>query len=165
MFNHKKTGKKSSNSKNAKKIYSPKAAEEAKDDFLEEGSIEESQVPKSKDNLTEFESTSEMSFFCTQDKTLKNYDNAEVISFIVSKFPGMKDSNPDPMIKKSMLEMFDSKDFINELLEYYNITIYDLFKILYDIYSSVFRGQFIKKIKNKMRYRDYAKITRQKRYY
>ena len=55
--------------------------------------------------------------------------------------------------------------FIEYLMEFYNLTVYDMFKILYMSYGSIFKGPFLNKVKNQLAGKKYATITRKKRNY
>ena len=54
--------------------------------------------------------------------------------------------------------MLDNEEFINGILEHYDLTIFDFFKIIYKNYSSLFNTLFIKKVKEKMKNAKYATV-------
>lgn len=53
--------------------------------------------------------------------------------------------------------MLDDDVFILDILDYFNLTIYDFFKIIYKNYSSLFNALFIKKVKEKLQNCKYAR--------
>lgn len=98
-------------------------------------------------NKQSFESNVETSFFYTLDKFINSLDNNSIFYDIQKKYENINLSNNDTVIKKSLALFLDDEKFVNSILKKYNITIFDLFKILYTKYNSLFKGPYIKKIK------------------
>ena len=98
-------------------------------------------------NKQSFESNIETSFFYTLDKFINSLDNNSIFYDIQKKYENIDLSNNDTVIKKNLALFLDDEKFVNSILKKYNITIFDLFKILYAKYNSLFKGPYIKKIK------------------
>jgi len=47
-----------------------------------------------------------------------------------------------------------------DMLQYFNISVYDFFKMLYKSYASLFRGSYLKKLKAQVEGKKYAKVVR-----
>lgn len=109
-------------------------------------------------NLETIESVVNNSFFYSNTKMFEQSDNNEIISYIINKYPNFATDNSDAVIKKALLEIVSNESFIRNLLKRYDITIFDLFKIFYKNYSSLFKGQYLKKLKNELEKRSYEKI-------
>lgn len=67
---------------------------------------------------------------------------------MVSCYEQLGQNNEDTSIKKTIIAMLNDEDFIYDLLEYYSISMQDIFKILYAQYSGIFKGPYLKKIRN-----------------
>lgn len=111
-------------------------------------------MSKEQENITpetqsaqSFEANVETSFFYTLDKFINSLDNDVIFYDIQKKYENINLSNNDTAIKKSLALFLDDEKFVNSILKKYNITVFDLFKILYTKYNSLFKGPYIKKIK------------------
>lgn len=106
------------------------------------------------------ESVVNQSFFYTNDKFFDQIDNEEIMASILKTYPRLSTSNTDSIIKKALIEMLNDEQFINEILEFYNINVFDLFKILHKTYASIFKGSFLKKLKNNIVGKSYVSRKR-----
>lgn len=79
---------------------------------------------------------------------------------IIKSYPRMSTANTDSVIKKALIEMLNNEKFVSEILEFYNINIFDLFKILHKIYASIFKGTFLKKLKTNIAGKSYVNRKR-----
>ena len=79
---------------------------------------------------------------------------------ILKKYPRLSTSNTDSIIKKALIEMLNDEAFVSEILSYYNISIYDLFKMLHKTYSSIFKGTYLKKVKSNLEGKSYVSKKR-----
>lgn len=109
-------------------------------------------------NLETIESVVNNSFFYSNTKMFEQADNNEILAYIINKYPNFDTNNSDLVIKKALLEMISNESFVRNLLRRYDITIFDLFKIFYKNYSSLFKGQYLKKLKNELEKKSYEKI-------
>ena len=110
------------------------------DNFQQEDKAED------KNNIA-FESKVNTSFFCTNDRAFERIDNNEIFQYISSQYENLNQSNEDAIIKKTIIVMLNNENFISNMLDYYGITIQDIFKILYGQYSGIFKGPYLKKIR------------------
>lgn len=138
-----KTTKKPGRKRAAKKV---QIVEEVQDDDKPTASIED------------FNNTVETSFFYTNDKHLNAIDDIEIINRIMSKYPDFNQKNKDTQLKKIFLQVLEDETFILDLLEYFSLTIFDFFKIIYKNYSSLFNTLFIKKVKDRIKNKKYARV-------
>ena len=109
-------------------------------------------------SIEDFNSTVDTSFFYTNDKHLNAIDDAEVINRIVAHYPDFNQKNKDTQLKKIFLQVLENEEFIEDLLDYYTLTIFDFFKIIYKNYSSLFNTLFIKKVKDRIKNKKYARV-------
>ena len=104
----------------------------------------------------------ETSFFYTSDKFINSFEDDEITKYIQEKFPLFRsDDANDAILRKTIIEILNDVRFMTKLLEYYNMTIFDFFKYLYRQESSLFKGQFLKRLQKAMKYKKYA-ITAKK---
>lgn len=103
----------------------------------------------------EVESTVNNSFFYTNDRFFELMDSNVVLNSIISEYPNLNQKNTDLELKHEMLNFIQDKMFIDILLEQYNITFIELFKIICKSYSMIFKGAYLKKIKNIIETYDY----------
>lgn len=92
----------------------------------------------------------DMAFFTTNEKYLNALDNDEILEFVQLKYPNIQVNNADLLIKKTIIELLNDKTFMTYTLNRFSINIYDFFKIFYKDYSNLFKGAFLKKIRNSL---------------
>lgn len=109
-------------------------------------------------SIEDFNNAVDTSFFYINDKHLNAIDDAEVINGIVAQYPDFNQKNKDTQLKKIFLQVLENEEFIEDLLDYYSLTIFDFFKIIYKNYSSLFNTLFIKKVKDKIKTKKYARV-------
>ena len=112
------------------------------------------------ENGQTIEAVVNQSFFYTNDKFFDQIDNEEIMAAIIKSYPRMSTANTDSVIKKALIEMLNNEEFVSEILEFYNINIFDLFKILHKIYASIFKGTFLKKLKTNIAGKSYVNRKR-----
>lgn len=108
-------------------------------------------------SIEEFNNSVDSSFFYTSDKQLNALDDSEIIKYIIQTYPNFVQSSKDALLKKTFLAILDDEKFINSILNHYDLTIYDFFKIVYKNYSALFNTLFIKKVKDKIKNKKYAR--------
>lgn len=108
-------------------------------------------------SIEEFNNSVDSSFFYTSDKQLNALDDSEIIKYIIQTYPNFVQSSKDALLKKTFLAILDDEQFINSILNHYDLTIYDFFKIVYKNYSALFNTLFIKKVKDKIKNKKYAR--------
>lgn len=109
--------------------------------------------------ISNFEASVDTTFFYTNDRQLNAFDDIEIVSKIVERFPDFVQTNKDTQLKKIFLIILDNKDFVLDLLDYYQIQITDLIRIIYKQYPSLFNPLFIKKVREKLICNKYATIN------
>lgn len=119
----------------------------------------------SKNSITSFEADVQHTFFYTDSKFFTSLDTNEIMSTIIQRYPLLSQQSTDSVIKKQIIVFLNDATFIEYLMEFYNLTVYDMFKILYMSYGSIFKGPFLNKVKNQLVGKKYATITRKKRNY
>lgn len=111
------------------------------------------------------ESNFETSFFYTNDKFINQIDNYEIFQYIQTKYPSINVENDDSVIKKQLILLLDDEDFIQNLLHYFNLTIFEFFSMMYKQFSTIFKGPYLKKIRNNIVGKKYLKNVRKKHDY
>lgn len=119
--------------------------------------VEESMPAEQSTSIENFNNSVETSFFYTNDKYINSLDDNEIINRITSRYPDFNQQNKDTQLKKIFLQLLDDEEFILNTLDYYNIDIYEFFKIIYKNYSALFNTLFIKKVREKIQNHTYAK--------
>ena len=119
--------------------------------------VEESMPAEQSTSIENFNNSVETSFFYTNDKYINSLDDNEIINRITLRYPDFNQQNKDTQLKKIFLQLLDDEEFILNTLDYYNINIYDFFKIIYKNYSALFNTLFIKKVREKIQNHTYAK--------
>lgn len=130
--------------------------------------IEEEIVETTTSNVTNqgLDSNVETSFFYTNDKFINQLDDEDFYGLIFSKYPSLLSTNStDAILKKTLTQLLEDEKFVEYILEYNNITIYDFFKVLYRRYGALFNTLYNKKVKAIIENKNYAKITKTKRSY
>ena len=102
------------------------------------------------------------SFFYTCDKVFDELDQKDILDSVILEYPGFSTDNDDSTIKRTLVEILENEDFMSKILSYYNITIYEFFKLLYKNYASIFKGLYLKKIRHEVEGKSYAKPIRRK---
>ena len=98
----------------------------------------------------------DINFFYTNDKFINSFDDNDIISYIHEKYPEfMKIGCKDIEIKKHIIMMLQDKTFINNVLEYFNLSLFDFFQFLFRRDTSIFKGPFLNKV---------ARIVKEKKY-
>lgn len=83
-------------------------------------------------------------FFYTNDKFINQFEDREILAFINVKYPMLDPRKYDESkLRKQILYMLNDSKFICDLLQKYSMDIFDFFKFLYRLDSSVFSGMFI----------------------
>ena len=121
-------------------------------------SINEQSISKSSSHAsTQSQSRPETNFFYTSDKFINSFEDDEIIEYIQQKYPMFKDvESDDTMTRKTIIDMLNDSKFMTKLLSYYNMTIFDFIKFLFRQESSLFKGQFIKRISKSLKRKKYV---------
>ena len=124
----------------------------------------ESDVPEDKFDSKTFESAVDTSFFYTSDKFINSLDNNEIIKKIQTKYPNLSIKSTDSVIKKNILHFVEDEKFVESILDYYSLNIFELFKILYSKYSPIFKGMYLTKLRKILQNKKYADANRRTKY-
>ena len=120
---------------------------------------------QTQDITASFEADIQHTFFYTDSKFFASLDNKEIMSAILQKYPLLCQDQTDAVIKKQIVAFLNDSVFIEQLMEFYNLTVYDMFRVLYTQYGTMFKGPFLKKVKSQLDGKQYATVTRKKRSY
>lgn len=118
-----------------------------------------------RDMTSSFEADIQHTFFYTDNKFFASLDNKEIMSAILQKYPLLCQDQTDAVIKKQIVAFLNDSAFIEQLMEFYNLTVYDIFRVLYTQYGTMFKGPFLKKVKSQLYGKQYATVTRKKHSY
>lgn len=120
---------------------------------------------QTQDITAAFEADIQHTFFYTDNKFFASLDNKEIMSAILQKYPLLCQDQTDAVIKKQIVAFLNDSVFIEQLMEFYNLTVYDMFRVLYTQYGTMFKGPFLKKVKSQLDGKQYATVTRKKHSY
>ena len=120
---------------------------------------------QTQDIAASFEADIQHTFFYTDNKFFASLDNKEIMSAILQKYPLLCQDQTDAVIKKQIVAFLNDSVFIEQLMEFYNLTVYDMFRVLYTQYGTMFKGPFLKKVKSQLDGKQYATVIRKKHSY
>ena len=141
--------------------------EDNDDDDYDEFMQQKDSSEKSKDNESKLSrnesiasspsSLSETNFFYTSDKFFNTFEDDEITYYIQCKYPTFDFENSnDIVMRKTIIEILNDTKFITEVLDRYNMNIYDFFKFLFRYDQNIFKGLFFKRIRKALKYKKYA---------
>lgn len=91
--------------------------------------------------------TNVSSFFCTSDAFFDTLDDQQLYKSLVVQYKGLDAAVTSEREKRDdIIRMLENEDFIEQLLETYNMDVFDLFKFLFRLCPSVFKGLFVRKV-------------------
>lgn len=145
------TCKKTKKTKASKHLKKEAAAKKKRGRKSQTVSIEQAESQNEQtSSMEQFNNSVDTTFFYTSDKKLNAMDDDEIVMKIIEQYPEFSQSNKDTQLRKQFLTILDDKILIDDILEYYNLTIHEFFKIIYKQYSSLFNTLFIKKVRQKL---------------
>lgn len=156
-----KATKKTTTAKKTAKQKKPKTCKLQAEDIAEHESEELSQAASTNES---FEYNVDTSFFYTNDKFINALDNDAIISQIQKKYPDLSDKSTDSVIKKNIVKFLDDEQFVESVLEFYNLSIFDLFKLFYKLYGAVFKGMYLVKVRKVISDKKYASVHARREY-
>ena len=141
--------------------------EDNDDDDYDEFMQQKDSSEKSKDNESKLSrnesiasspsSLSETNFFYTSDKFFNTFEDDEITYYIQCKYPTFDFENSnDIVMRKTIIQILNDTKFITEVLDRYNMNIYDFFKFLFRYDQNIFKGLFFKRIRKALKYKKYA---------
>ena len=95
------------------------------------------------------------SFYYSPDNTINGLDNDFILANIKAKYPDLDEQNKESILKQAIVAIFDDKNFINKLLEHFDLNIIGLFQIIYAKFSFIFSACYVTKIKKLMKKHKY----------
>ena len=99
-------------------------------------------------------------FFYTSDKQIKKMDDAFIVSKIVEKYPDFTTNGNENLLKQTFMVIARDSRFVNQLLKDYDLTVSELFSVIYRNYSFIFNPCYISKIQKLVTRRSYARLAR-----
>lgn len=117
-------------------------------DAIEEAKLIKEHCDSPKQRYTT-SNTGPISFFYVDEAFIKTFDDEDIFSSILNKYPTLNEkANDAPSIRSAILNFFSDTDFILELMKYYDFEFTDLTKTILSKYLEYFRGSFIRKAKD-----------------
>lgn len=98
------------------------------------------------DSDQDFNSDDYNSFYYTSDKQIRKLDDKFIMSKIIEKYPDFIGNKSENIIKQVFVAITSDIKFIDELSKKLDMTIFDIFKVIYRNYSFIFNKCFINKI-------------------
>ena len=132
------------------------SADEDKNDFQSENESNGDDDSSSSSSMQQINSEVN-GFFYTNDKFITRFEDQDILEYLKKFYPVfMRDPLDFQTQKKQILDMLQNAQFMEDLLSYYDIDIYEFFKFLFRIEPDLFRGSFLKRIQKALRYKKYA---------
>lgn len=91
--------------------------------------------------------TTQNRFFCTDDPFITNFDDKEILKFIQSQIPNFGINPGCTQFKQSIFVFLENETFVKCVMDKFELKIKDIFKFLFRLEPSVFKGMFMKKVK------------------
>ena len=101
-------------------------------------------------------------FYYTSEKHIRKMDDAFIISKIIEKYPDFGNKDDENSLKQIFSVIVSDSKFINELLKKYDLTVKELFSIIYRNYSFIFNSAYTSKIRKLISGRSYARAIKPK---
>lgn len=100
-------------------------------------------------------------FFCSMDTYLDNMNDWEIYDSIQMKYPGLSINEQNESVrKKAIIDMVQDEQFINDILNLYDMNILDFFRFMFRLCPSLFKGLFLKRIQAIVADKQYAKSVK-----
>lgn len=96
------------------------------------------------------------SSFYSQEKQLKKLDDDYIMSKIIEKYPDFTENRKEQMLKQVLVVFVNDNKHVNEILDYFDIDIFELFKVIYRKYSFIFSTCYTNKIHDIIKYKKYV---------
>lgn len=85
--------------------------------------------------------------FYSNERFIDTYDDEKIYESISRQYPGLLASEHNEQVKrKSIIDMLQDVDYMQSILDGYDMTILDFFRFLFRLCPSVFKGLFVKKV-------------------
>ena len=117
-------------------------------------------MPEQNENELDFNSDDYNGFYYTNEKQIKKMDDSFIISKIIEKYPDFSDKNSENLLKQVFMIVVKDTKFINEITKKYDITVQELFGLIYRNYSFLFGACFITKLQKLVSRRSYARASK-----
>lgn len=139
-----------------RKRRSPRRKRQVDDDQFQTDVHDEDVNERRKKTQTQI--TSEVNgFFYTNDKFVATFEDDDILKYLKDHYPlFMKDSLDLQTQKKQILDMLQNAKFMEEILSYYDMNVYEFFKFLFRLEPDIFKGSFLKRVQKALRYKKYA---------
>ena len=102
------------------------------------------------------------SFYYTNDKQIKNMDDSFILAKITEKYPDLSPSKKENIIKQAIILFLVDSKHVKSILDYFDISIHELFAVLYRTYSFIFNTCFSNRIHDIIKTKCYVRRTRTK---
>lgn len=110
----------------------------------------EREIAELDDKIANVVSSSELgtgNFFCTDDPFITKLDDRQILAYVARREPGITDTPGSPAFKQAVVSFLADGDFVELVMDEFDLSAQDLFKFLFRIDPSVFKGMFMKKVK------------------
>ena len=119
--------------------------EEEKQRACDESQRDDEEQPKKKRSSKSGEA--QISFFYTNDKYFTQFDDNEIIQSVRQKYPDfMKEGISDIDLKRTIICILQDKNFVDSVLEFYNLSVQDFFKFMFRRDTTIFKGPYLSKL-------------------
>lgn len=115
-----------------------------------QGIDSEREIVELDDKIANMVSSSELgtgNFFCTSDPFITKFDDKQIMAYVAQREPGIDDTPGSPAFKQAVVSFLSDGDFVELVMDEFDLSARDLLKFLFRIDPSVFKGMFMKKVK------------------
>lgn len=97
------------------------------------------------------------SFFYTDESFIIDFDDRQILNYIQIKFPNFGINSNYPIFKQNIFNFLEDDKFVQTVMSRFELNSNELFKFMFRLEPSVFKGIFMKKVKELILNKKYFK--------
>ena len=86
-------------------------------------------------------------FFCTDEQFVTKFDDREIIKYVQMRFPDFGIAPGCQAFKQAVFDFLEDEKFVRHVMQRFEFEPCDLFKFLFRMDPAVFKGMFMKRVK------------------
>jgi len=85
-------------------------------------------------------------FFCTGDDFIDKFDDKDMLAYVRRRFPGYEPNGDESRQRRAILDMLRDAAFMQEMMDRFGVTIFEVFRFFFRQDQSPFQGAFLAKV-------------------
>jgi len=102
--------------------------------------------------------TGQNNFFCTDEPFITRFDDKEILHYIQKRMPLFGISPGSQSFKQSIFDFLEDDDFTELVMDEFDLSPDDMFKFLFRLDPFVFKGMFMKRIREIVLRKQYGSV-------